>query len=252
MLSGVRPIIRLASWPTARISPVVAFSATTRRLVEQDALAAHVDERVGGAEVNGHVAADEAVRHACVPARRGLARVVRGDGAPGHRPRVTSARSDTRVTAPARTRAAVTRVGVPSGPRPAADHVLAGTSTTSTSAPVTGSPAASAQRHHPGPDPARLDVDVLVERVPGAALDRRLVQREREHRRGGELLAGRPAQRRRTGPGVTWSTSRSRACDRSAASVDHAGPADHHGGAVVHRVVEARTGPARSRRARSS
>jgi len=30
-------------------------------LVEQDALAAHVDERVGGAEVHGHVAADEAV-----------------------------------------------------------------------------------------------------------------------------------------------------------------------------------------------
>jgi hypothetical protein len=29
MLSGVRPIIRFASWPTARISPVDEFSATT-------------------------------------------------------------------------------------------------------------------------------------------------------------------------------------------------------------------------------
>ena len=29
MLSGVRPIIRLASWPTARTSPVVSLSATT-------------------------------------------------------------------------------------------------------------------------------------------------------------------------------------------------------------------------------
>ena len=35
------------------------------RLVEQDALAAHVDERVGGPEVDGHVATDEAVRHRC-------------------------------------------------------------------------------------------------------------------------------------------------------------------------------------------
>ena len=33
-------------------------------LVEQHALAADVDQRVGGAEVHGHVAADEAVRHA--------------------------------------------------------------------------------------------------------------------------------------------------------------------------------------------
>jgi hypothetical protein len=29
MLSGVRPIIRLASWPTARTSWVVVFMATT-------------------------------------------------------------------------------------------------------------------------------------------------------------------------------------------------------------------------------
>ena len=64
MLSGVRPIIRLASWPTARISPVVAFMRDDAGLVEQHALAADVDQRVGGAEVHGHVAADEAVRHA--------------------------------------------------------------------------------------------------------------------------------------------------------------------------------------------
>ena len=37
------------------------------RLVDQDALAAHVDERVGGAEVNGHVPADEVVRHPKCP-----------------------------------------------------------------------------------------------------------------------------------------------------------------------------------------
>jgi hypothetical protein len=30
------------------------------RLVHEDAFAAHVDERVGGAEINGHVPADEA------------------------------------------------------------------------------------------------------------------------------------------------------------------------------------------------
>ena len=29
MVSGVRPIIRLASWPTAMMSPVVVFTATT-------------------------------------------------------------------------------------------------------------------------------------------------------------------------------------------------------------------------------
>ena len=34
------------------------------RLVDLDAAAAHVDEGVGGAEVDGHVPADETVRHA--------------------------------------------------------------------------------------------------------------------------------------------------------------------------------------------
>ena len=87
MLSGVRPIIRLASWPTARTSPVLEFIATTRRLVEEDALAADVDQRVGGAEVDGHVAADETVCHcaASVPACRNTA--CRGRGRlPGRRP----------------------------------------------------------------------------------------------------------------------------------------------------------------------
>ena len=37
------------------------------RLVDQDALAAHVDERVGGAQVHGHVPADEVVRHPSCP-----------------------------------------------------------------------------------------------------------------------------------------------------------------------------------------
>ena len=59
---------------------------------------------------------------------------------------------------------------------------------------MTGSPAVDAQRDDPGPHAAGLDVDVLVGGVAGAALDRRLVQRQRQHRRRGELLAGRPAQ----------------------------------------------------------
>ena len=57
---GVRPSIRLASMPTAWTSPVRESIATTRRLGQHDAAAAHVDERVGGAEVDRHVTAAEA------------------------------------------------------------------------------------------------------------------------------------------------------------------------------------------------
>ncbi len=39
-----------------------------RRLVHEDAPSAHVDQRVGGTEVDGHVTADETVRHPCRPA----------------------------------------------------------------------------------------------------------------------------------------------------------------------------------------
>ena len=70
------------------------------RLVEEDALAAHVDERVGGAEVHGHVAADEAVRHARSLAVRG--RVDGRDGATAPRQRLRAgappAPEDTRAT----------------------------------------------------------------------------------------------------------------------------------------------------------
>ena len=65
MLSGVRPIIRFASWPTARISPVRGVEGDDAGLVEHQALATHVDQRVGRAEIHGHVTADQAACHAC-------------------------------------------------------------------------------------------------------------------------------------------------------------------------------------------
>ena len=60
MLPGVLPSIALASWPTAWMVflPLrAAFLADRddRGLVEHDALAAHVDQRVGGAEVDREV-----------------------------------------------------------------------------------------------------------------------------------------------------------------------------------------------------
>ena len=59
IVPGVRPSMRLASMPTAWTSPVRESIATTRRLGQHDAAATHVDERVGRAEVDGHVAAAE-------------------------------------------------------------------------------------------------------------------------------------------------------------------------------------------------
>ena len=59
IVPGVRPSIRLASIPTAWTSPVRESIATTRGLGQHDAAPAHVDERVGRAEVDGHVAATE-------------------------------------------------------------------------------------------------------------------------------------------------------------------------------------------------
>ena len=58
MWPGVRPIIRFASLPTARMWPVFWLMRHDRRLVEDDTAAAHVDERVRGAEVDGHVTAE--------------------------------------------------------------------------------------------------------------------------------------------------------------------------------------------------
>ena len=62
MWPGVRPSMRFASAPTARSWLVARVDRDDRRLVEHDALPAHVDHRVGGAEVDGHVAADDGVK----------------------------------------------------------------------------------------------------------------------------------------------------------------------------------------------
>ena len=57
IVDGVRPSIRFASAPTAWTSPVRGVDRDHRRLGEDDPAAADVDERVGRAEVDGHVAA---------------------------------------------------------------------------------------------------------------------------------------------------------------------------------------------------
>ena len=58
--AGVRPIMRWASSPTACTSSGAGVHRDHRRLGHLDALAAHVDQRVGGAEVDRHVAAPDA------------------------------------------------------------------------------------------------------------------------------------------------------------------------------------------------
>ena len=62
MLPGVRPIMRLASAPDRDHLAVVGVERDHRRLVQHDAASAHVDQRVGGAEVDRHVAAEERQR----------------------------------------------------------------------------------------------------------------------------------------------------------------------------------------------
>ena len=59
MLPGVRPIIRLASAPTATTEFVVVSTATTDGSFEQDPAAACVDQRVRGAEVDGEIPAEQ-------------------------------------------------------------------------------------------------------------------------------------------------------------------------------------------------
>ena len=173
MLSGVRPIIRFASWPTARISPVVRVHRDDGRLVEQHALAADVDERVGGAEVNGHVAADDAVRHA---APLSLARACRkGPLDPCEKPK-----SAGRFTSAGH----------------AAEHVVGHGGAVGVGRGRLGAASVVRTRYDAGPATGR-DVRLVVDRAAGAGLDRRLEQRQREHPGGGELLAGGRAQRRR-------------------------------------------------------
>ena len=59
MFDGVRPIIRLASAPTASGRPSLMSTATTEGSFSTMPAAADVDQRVGGAEVDGHVTAKE-------------------------------------------------------------------------------------------------------------------------------------------------------------------------------------------------
>ena len=97
------------------------------------------------------------------------------------------------------------------------------------------------ERDHTRPDTAGIDVDVLVLRVPVADLDRGLVQRQREQRRGGELLAGRPAQL--GGPARCGVVHEQVEGAPALVGVGHhPRPADHDRGPVVHRVVEPRPG----------
>ena len=60
IVPGVRPSIRFASSADRVHLAGRLVDRDDRRLAEHDAAPAHVDERVGGAEVDGHVAAAEA------------------------------------------------------------------------------------------------------------------------------------------------------------------------------------------------
>jgi len=55
IVPGVRPSMRFASRPTAVHLAGALVDRDDRRLREHDAASPHVDEGVGGAEVDGHV-----------------------------------------------------------------------------------------------------------------------------------------------------------------------------------------------------
>ena len=59
MWLGVRPIIRLASMPTASGPVVLDVDRDHGRLVEHDPAAPHVHQGVGRSEIDGHVTAEE-------------------------------------------------------------------------------------------------------------------------------------------------------------------------------------------------
>ena len=59
MWPGVRPIMRLASMPTASGRPSRGVHGDHRRFVEHHTAPAHVDERVGSSQVDRDVAADD-------------------------------------------------------------------------------------------------------------------------------------------------------------------------------------------------
>ena len=69
---GVRPCICLARWPTAqppeRMRVGALFDGDDRGLVEHQAFADHAHQRVGGAQVDGQVRAqqsEESIEHPC-------------------------------------------------------------------------------------------------------------------------------------------------------------------------------------------
>ena len=59
MWLGVRPIMRLASTPTASGRSSLMLTATTDGSFEHDAAAADVHQGVGRAEIDGHVPAEK-------------------------------------------------------------------------------------------------------------------------------------------------------------------------------------------------
>ena len=76
MLAGVRPTIRFASAPMASTRFVRVSMATTLRLADDDAAVADRDERVGRAEVDPDVVAEEAEQ--AVEESQGPSRVCSG------------------------------------------------------------------------------------------------------------------------------------------------------------------------------
>ena len=71
MLPGVRPSISLASLPTASTSLVFLLMRDDGGLIDDDALAARVDQSIRGAEINGQVARKHAEQGAQIVEARG-------------------------------------------------------------------------------------------------------------------------------------------------------------------------------------
>ena len=61
MCAGVRPSMSLASVPTATTRPVFSIDRDDGRLIDDDAVAAQIDEGIGRAEVDADVIAESAV-----------------------------------------------------------------------------------------------------------------------------------------------------------------------------------------------
>ena len=76
MLAGVRPTIRLASAPDGQDPPGLGVDRHDRRLADHDPAIAHVDQGVGGPEVDPDVAGEEAEQ----TVEHGAWRVLRAGG----------------------------------------------------------------------------------------------------------------------------------------------------------------------------